>query len=76
MTTAEKQTQEQIVLEHILTHGSLTRLESVTELGVFELAARINGLEKKGYVFKKIPETFTTKSGRVGHCKRYELEAS
>lgn len=73
MDAREKLTQEERVIGYIRENGSLTRLEAVTELGIFELAARINGLEKKGYSFKKEQITFKTKSGNIGHCKRYTL---
>lgn len=73
MTATEKTTQEERILDYIYRNGSLTRLEAVTELGIFELAARINGLEKKGFTFDKTPITFKTRSGATGHCKRYTL---
>lgn len=73
MDAREKLTQKERVIGYIRDNGSLTRLEAVTELGIFELAARINELEKKGYSFKKERITFTTKSGNIGRCKRYTL---
>ena len=73
MDAKEKQTQKERVITHIRKHGSLTRLESVEVLGIFELAARINDLEKMGYRFKKETIAFKTKTGATGHCKRYTL---
>ena len=46
--------QENRIIEHLKTNSTLTRLTAVTELNIFELAARINGLEGKGYTFNKV----------------------
>ena len=73
MNAKEKQTQKEKLINHFRKHGSLTRLESVQLLGIFELAARINDLEKLGYRFKKETISFVTSTGAVGHCKRYTL---
>ena len=44
------------VLAHIKAYGSITRYTSVYELDIFELAGRINDLEKNGYKFDKIKQ--------------------
>ena len=47
-------TQETRIINHLKANQTLTRLEAVTELNIFELAARINGLEGRGYTFNKV----------------------
>ena len=46
-------TQKQSILQWFKEHHTLNRVEAFTELGIFELSARICELKKAGYFFKK-----------------------
>lgn len=52
--------QKQLVLDHILTHGSISSLEAFTEYGITRLSAVIFKLRKKGFLIKT--ETRTGKN--------------
>lgn len=69
-----KMTQNEKILKYIKEHGSITRREAAYELGIFELAARINGLERAGYSFTKTTEKYTDQYGNIGYCTRYAFE--
>jgi hypothetical protein len=49
----EKSTQKADILDWLLTHGSLTRMEAFTELGVVELSSRIGEIEKDGWIIPR-----------------------
>lgn len=66
-------TQAERILAYITEHGSITRKEAAYDLGIFELAARIRGLEKLGYMFEKKSESYTDKWGEKGRCVRYSF---
>lgn len=62
------------VLEYIRRHGYITRYKAVYELGIFELAARINELELMGYRFDKTgKEKFMSADGTQGSGTVYKL---
>ena len=65
--------QEQDILNWIKKTGFIDRTISVYELGIFELSARIVGLEKKGYKFNKEPQKRIAKNGRKFRCVKYSL---
>jgi hypothetical protein len=46
-------TQTERLREHLDKGKSITRLNAYRELGIFELSARIVGLQKNGYQIKK-----------------------
>lgn len=41
------------VLEYIQKHGSISSYEAYAHLGITQLGARIDNLQKDGYVFEK-----------------------
>ena len=45
--------QKQKVLKYINDYGSITSWEAYSDLGIMQLGARIDGLQKDGYSFKK-----------------------
>ena len=45
--------QEKRILNYFKSRKTLDRFRAFTDLGIFELAARIAGLEKKGHKFEK-----------------------
>ena len=73
MRKPAKLTQKDRVLAYIRTHGSVTRMESAYYIGCFELAARINELEKAGYKFNKKRIKVKTKYGDTISVTKYSL---
>lgn len=67
-------TQKEEVLRYIKQRGSITRLEAILDLGIFELSSRICTLEKEGYQFNKKRERFTTRLGKQSSYIRYSLK--
>lgn len=49
--------QRERLLEHLKTGESIDRLNALTELGIFELSARIIDLEERGYSIIKTRKT-------------------
>ena len=41
-------TQNQRILDYLDSHGSITQLEALNELGIMRLASRISDLRKRG----------------------------
>lgn len=66
-------TQAQRIIRYMDEHGSITRLESCCELFIFELAARINSLERKGWIFSKPRETIINSYGESKTFVRYSI---
>lgn len=66
--------QKQRVIKYIKDFGSITALEAVKDIGVLQLGARIDGLQKDGYVFKKEWEHSKNRYGETVSFKRYSLE--
>jgi len=69
-----KLSQKDRVIEFIKQTGSVTRIEALTELGIFELSARIVDLEKEGFEFIKTPYTIKNKYGESVRMISYSLE--
>jgi len=65
--------QEKRILNHFKKYKTLDRLRAFTDLNVFELAARIRGLEKKGYSFIKKRRTGTNRYNEKFHYTEYRL---
>ena len=61
-------TQKQSIIQWFKEHHTLNRLEAFTELGIFELSARICELKKEGYYFSKEQKS---KSNRYGKKFKY-----
>ena len=66
--------QKERVLKYIQDFGSITALEAVKELGVLQLGARIDGLQKDGYKFKKEWHRSKNRYGEDVDYKSYSLE--
>ena len=64
-------TQKSDVLQHLMRHGSLTRIQAIYDLGVIELSSRIGELEKDGYQIPRKPYTGTASNGRRYRSVRY-----
>ena len=75
MTSTEKMTQGKEILNFLMEHGSITRLQAACELHIFELASRIGELKSKGYNITSERVTARNKNGRKTHFNIYRLEA-
>ena len=75
METKTKMTQCEIVLWHLENEGTLTRAQAASLYGIYELAARIVELKKKGYRITSKKGTSHNRFGTV-HFNIYELEGS
>ena len=64
-------TQTTDVLEYLNTHGSITPLEALRELGIMRLAARVNDLENRGYVIPRKLVTVKARNGRKCRVTEY-----
>lgn len=66
--------QKQRIIKYINDFGSITSLEAMRDLGITQLGARIDGLQKDGYTFKKEWERAKNRYGEDVDYKRYSLE--
>ena len=71
---AKAPTQAEQIVDYIRKHGSITRLEAANKLFIFELSARIVGLEKRGWTFKKERITKTNTIGQTKSFTKYSIE--
>ena len=69
----KRPTQCERLIQYMDQHGSITRLESSTDLFIFELAARINNLESRGWVFDKVRESKINAFGEKKSFTRYSI---
>lgn len=69
----KRPSQRQRVVEYMRKHGSITRLESCTQLFIFELSARIVELERRGWVFNKARESVKNSFGETKNFTRYSI---
>ena len=60
--------QKQKVLKYINDYGSITSWQAYKDLGIMQLGARIDGLQKDGYSFKK---EWEQKKNRYGETVRF-----
>lgn len=67
-------TQCDMVLAHMMEHGSISQLEAAEEYGCWRLAARISDLRKAGYAIKSHLVTKKNRMGRPVSFARYTLE--
>lgn len=60
------------VIEYIQKHGSISSYEAYARLGITQLGARIDDLQKDGYVFEK-EWIRKRKNGKVKDYIKYKL---
>lgn len=65
--------QKQRVVKYIQDFGSITALDAMRDLGIQQLGARIDGLQKDGYTFKKEWEQSKNRYGEPVNFKRYSF---
>ena len=70
---SKRPSQRQRVVEYMKKNGSITRLESCTQLFIFELSARIVELERRGWVFNKARESVKNSFGETKNFTRYSI---
>lgn len=68
-----KASQKDRIINYIRQFGSITSWEAYQDLGVMQLGARIDQLQKDGYVFKTEWETKKNRYGENVSFKRYCL---
>ena len=73
MENNKRPTQALLALKYLQTHGSITSLEAVSELGILSFPKRICEIEKMGYLIKKKTETVVNRYGKKVSVKRYSL---
>lgn len=65
--------QKQRIINYIRQFGSITSRDAYIDLGITQLGARIDGLERDGYSFVKEWETAKNRYGEETQYKRYYL---
>lgn len=65
--------QKQRLLDHLKTGDTIDRLRALTELGIFELSARIIDLEEMGHVITKKRKPVTNRFGETCRVVEYSL---
>ncbi len=65
--------QEARLLAHLQTGAHITRLSALTELGIFELSARIKALEAARHVIQRKTVTVVNRWGEKTRVKEYWL---
>ena len=73
ITPQENKRQVDILLDHMIVHGSVTGMECINELGVMNYKGRICDLRKMGYTIKTKWETRINAKGQKKTYARYVL---
>ena len=68
-----KKTQKERIIDYIIQFGSISSWEAYKDLGITQLGARIDELERDGYSFVKEWETAKNRYGEETQYKRYYL---
>lgn len=66
--------QRERIIDYIRRFGKITSFQAYADLGVTQLGARIDGLQKEGYVFKKEQKKGKNRFGEDTHYVEYSLE--
>lgn len=66
-------TQCDAILDYIKTHGEITQLEALQEIGCMRLASRISDLKTAGYPIKKEMRSRKNYNGETKHFAAYRL---
>lgn len=66
-------TQCDMILAHMMEHGSISQLEAAEEYGCWRLAARISDLRKAGYAIKSQMTKQKNRYGKPVAFARYTL---
>ncbi len=66
-------TQNQMILNHLEEHGSITSLEAMTTYGIMRLASRISDLRRKGYNISSTRIKVLNRRNEACWVSKYEL---
>ena len=67
-------TQKERIIKYLNDFGSITALEAMRDLGIQQLGARIDGLQKDGYKFKKEWQQAKNRYDENVKFKKYSLD--
>lgn len=73
MSTNNKPTQAERILDYIRTFGSITQIEALRDIGCMRLASRIADLKKQGFDIISKTEVVNNRYGEKCYIKRYML---
>lgn len=73
MSTNNKPTQAERILDYIRTFGSITQIEALRDIGCMRLASRIADLKKQGFDIISKTEAVNNRYGEKCYIKRYML---
>lgn len=66
-------TQSERLLNYLKTHGSITQLEALNELGIMRLASRVTDLKKQGHRIEGRMARVENRYGESCRVKQYRL---
>lgn len=70
----ERGTQKQRILEYMRTHGFITPIEALRDIGCMRLGARIWDLRHDGYTIRSRRIDYRNEHGEAKHFTAYILE--
>lgn len=73
MAKTKRPNQRERIVAYIKEKGSITRLESCTELFIFELSARITELEDRDWIFEKTWKSVKNSYGETKTFVEYRI---
>lgn len=68
-----KLTQNQMIIRHLRSYGSITSLEAMQEYGIMRLASRINDLKRQGIKIISETQKSLNRFGETVHYSVYRL---
>jgi len=74
-TPVKSNSQYDVVLNHLVKHGSINTMEAIKSYNVLRLGAVIFNLRQGGMVIKTGVHVFTNKNGRKSNIAKYVLQA-
>ena len=69
-----KETQTELILNHLRKYGSISPLEAMAEYGCMRLASRISDLKRQGYPIISGRGTSENRNGETVHFAVYRLQ--
>lgn len=66
-------TQNDRVLRHLQTFGTITPIEALNEYSIMRLASRISDLKRAGHLIAKSSKSHINKFGEKTHYAQYRL---
>ena len=75
-TEVKRMKQNEMVIDYINTHGSITDAQARKYLGIGRLASRICDLKSAGYQIKREMIKVRKRGGAIAHVARYSWEVA